>query len=96
MDREDPARVYAGVVNDKTYGGVFVSADGGTQWKQMADGLDGRDVFALAEAPEGTILAGTNSGIFALDPDASAWQPRNTIANTLVKTVTETGARHST
>ena len=41
--------MYAGVVNDKTYGGVFVSADGGTRWKQIAEGLEGRDVFALAQ-----------------------------------------------
>ena len=37
---------------------------------RSADGLDGRDVFALAESPDGTILAGTNHGIFALDEDA--------------------------
>jgi len=90
VDREDPAKVFAGVVNDKTYGGLFVSTDGGAQWKQLADGLDGRDVFALAEAADGTVLAGTNDGIFALGPDATAWVSRSTIANTLVKTATET------
>ncbi|MFZ0745547.1 MAG: transcriptional regulator [Terracidiphilus sp.] len=90
VDRENPANIYAGVVNDKSYGSVFASTDGGAQWKQIADGLDGRDVFVLAQAPNGAILAGTNSGIFALDPGASAWQPRDTIANTLVKTATET------
>jgi photosystem II stability/assembly factor-like uncharacterized protein len=89
VDRENPQRIYAGVVNDKSYGSVFVSTDGGAQWKQIADGLDGRDVFALAEASDGTILAGTNSGIFGLDPGATTWQPRNTIANTVMKTATE-------
>jgi photosystem II stability/assembly factor-like uncharacterized protein len=62
-----PARIFAGVVNDKQWGGVFVSTDEGAHWEQMSSGLDGRDVFALAESPEGTILAGTNDGIFALD-----------------------------
>lgn len=90
VDHSDPSRILAGVVNDKAYGSVFVSTDSGTQWKQMADGLDGRDVFSLAEAPDGTVLAGTNSGIFALDPGASTWQARDTIENTLVKTAAET------
>ena len=66
VDRQDPMRVYAGVVNDKEYGGVFASTDGGAKWKHLADGLGGRDVFALAQSPDGEILAGTNSGIFAL------------------------------
>ena len=85
-----PSRLFAGVVNDKSYGSVFFSPDGGAQWKQIADGLDGRDVFVLAQAPDGTILAGTNDGIFALEPGASDWKPRETIANTLVKTAKET------
>ncbi len=70
VGRRDPARLYAGVVNDKSYGGVFVSSDDGGRWRQISAGLDGRDVFALAESPGGTILAGTNDGIFALDPVA--------------------------
>ncbi|HET7104107.1 MAG TPA: transcriptional regulator, partial [Terracidiphilus sp.] len=89
VDRGNPARIFAGVVNDKAYGSFFESFDGGMSWKQAADGLDGRDVFALAQAPGGTLLAGTNDGIFALEAGATAWQPRNTIANTLVKTQTE-------
>jgi len=87
IDAGTPSRVYAGVVNDKTYGGVFVSEDGGSQWKQIAGGLDGRDVFALAQAADGTVLAGTNSGIFALDAESAAWKPKNTIANTVAKPV---------
>lgn len=85
VDRGDPERVYAGVVNDKTFGGTFASSNGGAQWKQIADGLDGRDVFALAQSPDGTILAGTNSGIFAWQDDV--WKPRGTIANTTGKPV---------
>jgi hypothetical protein len=87
----------------------------------LGAGLDGRDVFALAETKDGAIVAGTSHGIFVLgsgDPPASAgnaapasaenpasenpapaaatppgdaltWQPRNAIANTLLKTSTE-------
>jgi photosystem II stability/assembly factor-like uncharacterized protein len=90
-----PARLFAGIVNDKTYGGVFVSSDGGVRWQQISDGLEGRDVFALAESPEGAILAGTNHGIFALeagraDAPGAHWISRSTIQNTLLKTSTET------
>jgi photosystem II stability/assembly factor-like uncharacterized protein len=89
------ARIFAGVVNDKSYGGVFVSSDGGAHWEQISEGLEGRDVFALAQAQDGTVLAGTSHGIFALeagtaDAAGARWSPRNTIQNTLVKTATET------
>jgi photosystem II stability/assembly factor-like uncharacterized protein len=67
IDNENPARILAGVANDKTYGGVFISADGGMAWNHIGEGLEGRDVYALAQAPDGTVLAGTNHGIFALD-----------------------------
>ncbi len=127
VDRGNPARLFAGVVNDKSYGGVFVSTNGGAGWEQVGEGpgggLDGRDVFALAQAQDGTVVAGTSHGIFALaagdqpdvrdqlfgtpgddhpgEKDAAtppqeaktapvlSWQPRNTIANTIVKTVTD-------
>jgi photosystem II stability/assembly factor-like uncharacterized protein len=89
VDRGNPARLFAGVVNDKSYGSTFVSTNGGAQWEHIGDGLDGRDVYALAQAPDGTILAGTNHGIFALDAASSDWTPRNIIANTIVKRSTE-------
>jgi photosystem II stability/assembly factor-like uncharacterized protein len=96
VDRSNAQRLYAGVVNDKSYGGVFVSSNGGKSWSQSGHGLDGRDVYVLAQTTDGTVLAGTNSGIFALDPPADGaaaapvWEARNTIANTVTKTVTET------
>ncbi len=71
VDRGNPARLYAGVVNDKSSGGVFLSTNGGALWDQIGEGpgggLAGRDVFALAQTPDGTVLAGTGHGIFALD-----------------------------
>ena len=97
VDRADPQRLYAGVVNDKNYGGVFVSANGGKDWTQTGSGLDGRDVYVLAQTKDSNLVAGTNAGIFALDPDAAGdaksnpvWQSRNTIANTITKMVNET------
>ena len=90
VDRNHPGQLYAGVVNDKMYGGVFASADGGAGWQQIAEGLDGLDVFVLAQATDGAVLAGTNHGIFMLDPgtanaSVAHWMPRNTIQNYLIK-----------
>jgi photosystem II stability/assembly factor-like uncharacterized protein len=95
VDHADPARIYAGVVNDKSYGGVFVTLNGGATWDQIGDGLEGRDVFALAQAQDGTVVAGTSHGIFVLVQDLAAgvsphWEPRNIIANTIVRRATET------
>ncbi len=94
VDRADPLRLYAGVVNDKTYGGVFVSLNGGANWDQIGEGLEGRDVFSLAQAADGTVVAGTGHGVFALVEDLATgasphWEPRNTIANTVVKIAAE-------
>lgn len=89
VDAGNPQRIFAGVVNDKAYGSAFVSSDGGAEWQQMAAGLDGRDVFALGQSPKGTLLAGTNDGLFVWNAEAKAWQERDTIANVLTKTATE-------
>src|SRR5208283_490648 len=64
VDKENPSTLYVGVVNDREYGGVFYSHDDGQHWTQKATGLDGRDVFALKQASNGTIVAGTNKGVF--------------------------------
>jgi len=95
VDRADPQRMYAGVVNDKTFGGVFQTLDGGSNWQQIGEGLEGRDVFALSQASDSTLLAGTNHGMFALIQNIATgvsphWEPRNTIANTIARTATET------
>ena len=72
-DVNSPSRLYAGVVNDKEAGGVFVSEDGGLSWEQRSTGLGGRDVFSLAQAPDGSIVAGTGHGIFVLRDEV--WSP---------------------
>ncbi len=66
VDAKQPQTLYAGVLNDKIYGGVFVSKDDGASWQQQSDGLAGRDVFALAQAEDGAIYAGTGNGIAKL------------------------------
>ena len=71
-DVQHPATVYVGVVNDKDSGGVFVSHTGGLSWSHLSDGLDGHDVFGLGQAPDGTMLAGTERGIYRLKDEE--WQ----------------------
>ena len=84
-DVKDPNRLYAGVVNDKMYGGVFTSGDAGRTWQQQSQGLDGRDVFSLAESPEGTLLAGTGHGVFAWHD--GRWQSAGRVIKTEEKAV---------
>ncbi len=77
-DPQKAGTIYVGVVNDKDSGGVFMSADGGMVWKQESNALNGRDVFSLATANDGTLLAGTEHGIFRLD--AGAWAQSGTLS----------------
>ncbi|MGA7521190.1 MAG: transcriptional regulator [Acidobacteriaceae bacterium] len=77
-DNRSPGTLYAGVINDKIYGGVFTSSDQGRTWKQQSDGLAGRDVFVLAQSADGTVLAGTSNGIFRLQ--GTAWVAANAVA----------------
>ena len=68
-DPSSPNTLYVGVLNDKRFGGVFVSKDGGQAWTQLNSGLAGNDVFSLAMSPAGVLLAGTNHGAFRLRGD---------------------------
>jgi photosystem II stability/assembly factor-like uncharacterized protein len=97
-DNHDPRRLLAGVVNDKTYGGVFLTRDAGAAWEQIADGLDGRDVYTLAQSRDGTVLAGTSHGIFMLVEgkagSSAHWEMRSSIVNHGTKIVSETVNGH--
>src|ERR1700683_2266206 len=96
VDAKTPQTILAGVVNDKTYGGVFASHDLGATWSQQSNGLQGRDVFDLSQSAEGVILAGTNSGIFRLD--GTNWQSIGKIVKSETKTayVVKKGKRTKT
>ena len=78
-DEKDSNTVYAGVVNDREWGGVFMSRDAGQHWSQKSAGLGGRDVFSLKQTSSGALVAGTNRGIFVLDHSATGWRPINNI-----------------
>jgi photosystem II stability/assembly factor-like uncharacterized protein len=77
VDRNNSNVLYAGVLNDKEFGGMFVSRDAGQTWKQNSDGLDGRDVFVLRQAADNSLVAATDHGLFALPANASRWIPRD-------------------
>jgi len=75
-DVKNPDTIFVGIANDREWGGVFAFRDMGS-WQQKSVGLGGRDVFALKQTANGTLIAGTNHGIFVLDRDGSTWRPSN-------------------
>jgi photosystem II stability/assembly factor-like uncharacterized protein len=87
-DSKDANTLYIGVVNDREFGGVFSSRDGGQTWQQKSSGLAGNDVFTLKQASNGTLIAGTNRGVFEFVPGNTLWHPINNI-------VSEKTAAHS-
>ena len=72
-DALHPETIFVGVVNDRNWGGVFQSDNGGFNWTQRSAGLDGRDVFSLGQAPDGTLIAGTAHGLFRLNTADKSW-----------------------
>ena len=80
-DRRDAKTIYAGVINDKEFGGVFVTRDGGARWQQMNTGLAGHDIFSLAQSSDGNLLAGTHRGVYLYEQKLARWRPINAIAN---------------
>ena len=87
-DQKDPNTIYVGVVNDREWGGVFYSHDGGEHWLQKSAGLGGKDVFTLKQASNGTLVSGTNHGMYALERNATGWHPINSIVTEKVSTRT--------
>jgi photosystem II stability/assembly factor-like uncharacterized protein len=77
----DGQTLYAGVVNDKEFGGVFTSSDAGAHWRQINTGLAGEDIFSLALAQSGALVAGTNRGIFIYEPKSGRWHASNLVLN---------------
>jgi photosystem II stability/assembly factor-like uncharacterized protein len=78
-DNKDPNAMLVGVVNDREFGGVFSTRDAGQSWQQKSAGLGGRDVFALQQASNGALIAGTNKGMFLLERNSTQWRPINNI-----------------
>jgi photosystem II stability/assembly factor-like uncharacterized protein len=92
-DNQDASTLYVGVVNDREYGGVFHSNDAGQHWLQRAAGLGGKDVFALKQAPNGMLVAGTNHGVYSLEHNASEWHSMNVVVIEHTSKTTAKGSR---
>ncbi|HVZ60852.1 MAG TPA: hypothetical protein VG892_08720 [Terriglobales bacterium] len=73
VDRSKSSVMYAGVVNDKEFGGVFVSQNMGSSWTQSSRGLAGHDVFVLAQDTRGKLIAGTEDNLFSFSPSSGIW-----------------------
>ena len=87
VDHKDPARLYASLINNREFGGVYFSSNDGVSWAQFNEGLGSRDIFSLAQSPAGELVAGTNQGIFALDRQSQSWKPINVTLREKVITV---------
>ena len=94
-DNKEVGTFYVGLVNDREYGGVFYSRDNGQTWLQRSAGLGGRDVFSLKQAPNGTLVAGTNRGMFALDRNASQWRAINVVVTEKTEKTVKTARKGS-
>ena len=73
-DTRNRDTVYAGLINDKEFGGVFVSRDSGIRWQQMSSGLEGADIYTLRQNATGDLFAGTNRGVFEYKAVASDYR----------------------
>lgn len=95
VDRNDTNVMYAGLVNDKEFGGVFATTDGGATWSQRNAGLGTRDIFVLRQLASGRVLAGTNAGLFVLERGSSQWQPTGQLVRETQKTVRVKGTKRT-
>jgi photosystem II stability/assembly factor-like uncharacterized protein len=77
-----PNTLYAADTNGREFGGVFGTHDGGLTWKQINNGLAGREVFTLQFGSQGMPIAGTQNGVFILDPSTLTWRATGTLAVT--------------
>ena len=79
---EAGGRLLASVWADRGHGGVFSARGARGPWAALGQGLTGRDVSSLAVSGP-RVLAGTDRGVFWLDPQGLTWReapldaPRN-------------------
>jgi photosystem II stability/assembly factor-like uncharacterized protein len=78
-DSQHPSDLYASVLNDKEFGGVFRARDGA--WSQLSEGLGGRDVFDLRQSSKGQLVAATNHGIYVLEAKSQYWLPSRDVVS---------------
>ena len=79
VDEKDPDTIYAGLLNDRDFGGVYVSHDAGANWSQMSKGLKDRDVFSLQQGENGNLFAGTSHGVMEFSHKTDLWEPASVV-----------------
>jgi photosystem II stability/assembly factor-like uncharacterized protein len=89
-DKNDPERLYAAMINNREFGGIFMSSNGGASWSPLIAGLGTHDIFSLDQTDSGALVAGTSRGMFTLERNGAAWKP---ISTTLTEKVTMVPAR---
>ncbi len=57
--------------------GVWRSTDGCAHWQQSSSGLAAKNVYALALADDGSVLAGTHYGMFRSSDEGLSWEDRS-------------------
>jgi photosystem II stability/assembly factor-like uncharacterized protein len=71
--------LFAGVVGDRTHGGVLFASSPGAPWRQTGPGMEGREVLTLTaltkRAPNAplVLLAGTDGGLFRWTSERREW-----------------------
>ncbi len=86
-DKADPNRLYAAMINNREFGGIFMSVNGGSSWSALNAGLGSRDIFSLAQTDTGALVAGTNQGVFMLEHNGVSWKPMSTVLTEKIKMV---------
>jgi photosystem II stability/assembly factor-like uncharacterized protein len=86
-DKDDANRLYAAMVNNREFGGIFMSSNGGTNWAPIIAGLGTRDIFSLDQTDSGALVAGTNQGLFTLERNSATWKPISTTLSERIKIV---------
>jgi photosystem II stability/assembly factor-like uncharacterized protein len=66
-------RVLAAIAGDRSWGGVLVAPSLAGPWTRMADGIEGREVLAVAPVGD-EVLAGTDAGLYLSQSHCGQWQ----------------------
>ncbi|HEY2933833.1 MAG TPA: hypothetical protein VGK99_19010 [Acidobacteriota bacterium] len=74
-DPSDKNRLYAGLLFDRSYGGFFISEDGGKNWRQSNKGiaLENLDIYSILPGKDKVIYIGTDDGIYASKDGGENW-----------------------
>lgn len=76
-DAEKGGRLYAGLLQERSHGPLWVSEDGGGTWNVSARGLRATDVYCLYQSRRepNELIAGTSAGLFRSIDRGTTWAP---------------------